>query len=243
MDKTIKIDPKGVKLIAHRGLSGMERENTCAAFIAAGNRDCYFGIESDVRRTKDGHYIMLHDKETGRVCTENLIVGDTSVCELWPLLLTDLDGSVNRSDLRIPSLQEYIKLCKRYGKYGILEMKDPDMSREALLEIISIIRREDYLDHIIFIDFCLNNLIHLRELLPNQPAQWLRQDWRESYLGSLQKYRVDLDIAYEMLSKEILDAVHCAGLKVNVWTCDDVFEAERLIRLDVDYITTNRLKA
>lgn len=32
---TIKIDSKGVKMIAHRGVSRIERENTCAAFIAA----------------------------------------------------------------------------------------------------------------------------------------------------------------------------------------------------------------
>ena len=35
---TIKFKKKKVKMIAHRGLSGLEKENTCAAFIAAGNR-------------------------------------------------------------------------------------------------------------------------------------------------------------------------------------------------------------
>ena len=33
-------------MIAHRGVSGLELENTCAAFVAAGNRS-YFGIETD----------------------------------------------------------------------------------------------------------------------------------------------------------------------------------------------------
>ena len=49
---TIKIKKKKVKMIAHRGLSGLERENTCSAFVAAGNRS-YFGIETDVHRTAD----------------------------------------------------------------------------------------------------------------------------------------------------------------------------------------------
>ena len=35
---TIKINSNGVKIIAHRGLSGIEKENTCPAFVAAGNR-------------------------------------------------------------------------------------------------------------------------------------------------------------------------------------------------------------
>lgn len=40
---TIKINSKATKVIAHRGMSGIERENTAAAFVAAGNRG-YFGI-------------------------------------------------------------------------------------------------------------------------------------------------------------------------------------------------------
>ena len=50
---TIKIDKKDAKIIAHRGLSGIETENTNAAFIAAGNRS-YYGIETDVHKTLDG---------------------------------------------------------------------------------------------------------------------------------------------------------------------------------------------
>ena len=33
----IRIDSKETKMVAHRGLSGLERENTCPAFVAAGN--------------------------------------------------------------------------------------------------------------------------------------------------------------------------------------------------------------
>ena len=45
---TIKVTNAGsVEFIAHRGLSGLETENTCAAFVAAGNRS-HVGIETDV---------------------------------------------------------------------------------------------------------------------------------------------------------------------------------------------------
>ena len=48
---SIKLDTRTAKMIAHRGLSGIEKENTNAAFIAAGNRS-YFGIETDVHKTR-----------------------------------------------------------------------------------------------------------------------------------------------------------------------------------------------
>ena len=63
---TIKIESKQAKIIAHRGLSGIERENTCAAFVAAGNRS-YFGIETDVHVTRDGKFVIIHDEITDRI--------------------------------------------------------------------------------------------------------------------------------------------------------------------------------
>ena len=47
---TIKIADHGsTKFVAHRGVSGLETENTAAAFIAAGNRS-YYGVETDIWR-------------------------------------------------------------------------------------------------------------------------------------------------------------------------------------------------
>lgn len=63
---TIKFDSNAVKMIAHRGLSGIERENTCPAFVAAGNGG-YFGIEADVHVTKDGKFVIIHDETTERI--------------------------------------------------------------------------------------------------------------------------------------------------------------------------------
>ena len=61
---TCKLETLKPRMIAHRGVSGLERENTCAAFVAAGNRG-YFGIETDVHLTADGQYVIIHDDTTG----------------------------------------------------------------------------------------------------------------------------------------------------------------------------------
>ena len=64
---TIKFTEKGnVKMIAHRGLSGLERENTNAAFVAAGQRS-YYGIETDVHVTADEKYIIIHENLGTRI--------------------------------------------------------------------------------------------------------------------------------------------------------------------------------
>ena len=61
MNNTIKLENKGnVRMVAHRGVSGLEKENTNAAFVAAGNRS-YYGIETDVHLTADNRFILIHD--------------------------------------------------------------------------------------------------------------------------------------------------------------------------------------
>lgn len=49
-----------MKLIAHRGFSKYELENTKEAFLAAANRP-YFGIETDISIIKNQAMILFHD--------------------------------------------------------------------------------------------------------------------------------------------------------------------------------------
>ena len=105
-------------MIAHRGLSGLERENTNAAFVAAGQRG-YYGIETDVHITADGKFIIIHDDDLKRIAKMNRRVEDMTFDELRAVRLTDLDG-VERGDLCLPSLDEYLRICKKYDKQAIL---------------------------------------------------------------------------------------------------------------------------
>ena len=118
---TIRFNKGNVKLVAHRGLSGIETENTCAAFIAAGNRD-YFGIETDTRLTADGKFILMHDDTTTRVSGVELTVAECNYAALRSISLKEKNGQP-RGDLRIASLEEYFRLCARYEKVCVLELK------------------------------------------------------------------------------------------------------------------------
>ena len=67
---TIIFDNKeSIKMVAHRGVSGLEFENTCPAFVAAGVKS-YYGIETDVHVTKDGKYIVAHDDDLKRIAEQ-----------------------------------------------------------------------------------------------------------------------------------------------------------------------------
>ena len=104
---TIKINVQNKKIVAHRGASRLEKENTLAAFIAAGNRS-YYGIECDIHRTADGRYVVIHDETTKRVAGDSVDVENSSFHLVRSVVLDDIDGT-KRKDLFPPTLEEYLK--------------------------------------------------------------------------------------------------------------------------------------
>lgn len=237
---TTKIKTNGTLLVAHRGLSGLEMENTCSAFVAAGNRT-YFGIETDVHRTGDGKFILLHDSNTARVARDNVNVEESTFDSLRRLQLCDRDGTKNRADLHLPSLEEYVDICKRYEKVCVLELKSKFTDQE-IQEIIRRIDKMGWLDHVIFIAFGYENLLKVRKFLPHQPCQFLTESISPNLLDQLSADKMDLDVYYPALTKALVERFHEKRIKVNCWTVDDKADAERLISWGVDFITTDLLE-
>ena len=238
---TIKIDNKQVKMVAHRGLSGLEKENTCSAFVAACNRATYFGVETDVHRTADGQYIIFHDDNTARVGIDPMVIEETTFDTLRKLQLTDIDGKRGRIDLTMPTLMEYIEICKKYGKHCVLELKNQFKAGDVY-KIAGMIEKAGYLDHVIFISFALKNLIYLRRRYPQQPAQFLIKEWDDKVLKALETYNLSIDIYYKSATPENVQKVHALGQEYNVWTVNEAVDGEALVEMGVDYITTNILE-
>ncbi|MFA6730408.1 MAG: glycerophosphodiester phosphodiesterase family protein [Eubacteriales bacterium] len=237
---TIKIAKNNVKMVAHRGLSAIELENTNAAFIAAANRS-YYGIETDLRKTADGQFILLHDDHTERVGTDCLYPEKTTFETLRDLKLKDKNGDRTRADLRLCSLEEYVATCKRYGKHCVLELKG-SYSESVLSDMINRIVKAGYLENLTFISFSLDNLIKVRGLLPDQSAQYLTTEFNEKILAAMREYGLDLDIYFGGLKEGDVAVIHGAGFKVNCWTVDKKEDAERLVSWGVDFITSNILE-
>ncbi len=240
---TVKINSGNTQMIAHRGVSGLEKENTLCAFVAAGNRS-YFGVETDVHRTADGKFVIIHDDNTKRVA------GDGQYCEvekvgmdvLRHVKLHDIDDTAGRVDLRLPTLLEYINCCKKYEKICVLELKNR-IPTEDIGKIIDDIRSVQYLDHVIFISFNKENMVDMRQMLPNQPLQFLTSaELDDDILNFLLENHLDLDVYYKRLTEDWVKKLHANGIKINVWTVDKAEDGERLASWGVDYITSNILE-
>ena len=227
-----------VKMIAHMGYHEECMSNTLEAFIAAGERS-YYGIESDVRITSDGQFVMFHDVSVTAADGNTYVIRETNWDTLKNVYLTD-DGAA--TEYKLPLVEDYIKICKDYGKTPILELKDTH-SKEELEMLIGKIDSVGYLAETTFIAFSWDNCVLVRELLPENTVMYLSEvDFKESLIEQLVEYNIDLNINRKCFYKPHVEKLHLNGVKVGAYTCDDAKEAEKFISWGVDFITTNVLE-
>ena len=243
---TIKLNKSAqpaVRMIGHQGLHHLEVGNTCASFVVAGNRT-YWGIETDVHVTADGQYIIIHDDNTKASTGEDYVVEETDCATLRSLTLLDYtdENGPTRSDLRLPLLSEYIRICRKYGKVAVLEIKNP-VAPVHIKGIVDEVAALGWLENTVFISFSYDNMVELRRLLPEAKLMFLTtRAPNQELVDMLLPYRLDLDIAWTVLTREGVDLMHQNGIEVNVWNVDEPELAERLLTWGVDYLTTDILE-
>lgn len=237
---TIKVDKKNTKMIAHRGLSGLERENTVMSFVAAGNRS-YYGIETDVHLTKDNVFVICHDAHTARISPFNVNIKELNYGELKKIEYYNINTEEPKGFLRMPTLKEYLEVCEKYEKHSVIEMK-PEFKlsevKKLLKEILSIRKEED----ITIIAFSLKNLQKVRKLNQTIDCQYLRSAYTDDLPEICQKNNLGIDILWNQLNEDTFKAFKEKNIVINAWTVNLKERADYLIENGIDYITTNILE-
>jgi len=130
---------QGTAVMLHRGASDLAPENTLDAyeltFLLGGD-----GVEIDLRRTRDGTIVLLHDDWIDRVLDGFGAVQDVSydVLLLYPFRDPAFPGT------RLPTLAQVLALCKRYHGLLHLDIKVPGIDAEILRQV----EESGLLDHV-----------------------------------------------------------------------------------------------
>lgn len=134
-------------LVGHRGLLLDAPENTLAGFRAC--LELRLGFEFDVRRSRDGHLVCVHDETVNR--TTN---GQGKVAELTLAELRKLDAGAwfdsRFAGQRIPTIEEIFALLARYKLAGIVIAVDLKIEG-AEAELVQLAQKQGVLGSLVFI--------------------------------------------------------------------------------------------
>ena len=116
------------RIILHRGLSyvgdgSSAPENTIPAFEKAALTSC-FGIETDIQETKDGVFVCFHDIDIKYRTDATGYIQDYTFNELENINITYGANIDKYENLKIPELEEFLKICKANHKRPFLDIKN-----------------------------------------------------------------------------------------------------------------------
>ena len=213
------------EIIAHRGASRVERENTIAAFERAVELGTD-GIELDVRRTADERLVTHHDA----------VLGDGRV-------LVETAGS--ELPFYVPTLAQALDACA--GAWVNLEIKndagEPDFDPDdgvAEGVVAELERRGPGSGPWLVSSFRLETVDRCRALAPRLPTAWLVIDVGPDTPAMLaERGHVAVHPWVETVTEDVIARCHDAGLAVNTWTCNDPARARELAAWGVDGICTD----
>jgi glycerophosphoryl diester phosphodiesterase len=210
-------------VIAHRGASGYEYENSRAAFRRALMLDAD-GVELDVHATRDGTIVVHHDAE---------LPGVGPIAQLT----TDEARQVRiRNGETLPLLQEVLELVGDHDVW--IEVKSLAGNHDdALLAVLDAgPAPHRYAVH----SFDHRIVRRLGEARATLPRGILLSAYLNDTVAALRAVgATTLWQEWQLVDAALVKAVHAAGCRIHAWTVNEVGDLEQLVRLGVDGLCGN----
>jgi glycerophosphoryl diester phosphodiesterase len=202
------------RVVAHRGLLRHAPENTLAAFRAC--LELRLGFELDVRRSRDGQLVCIHDATIDRTTDGRGNVADLTVQELKARDAGSWFDPAFRGE-RIPTIDEIFRLLAGHAASDVLvavDMKDADLRIEA--DVVALAKKHCVLDRLVFI----GRTIEVREVrqrlkAADKAARVARLAGRgEEFTLAVQEGDIDWVYVRSMPTPAEVQQAHRAGKKV-----------------------------
>lgn len=223
-----------IRVTSHRGYSHSVPENTLAAVSKAIAEKADY-VEVDIRVTKDGELVLLHDPSLKRTTGLNKNIWDMTYEQVSALDAGSWFGK-EFTGTKIPTLRELFELCKGQIKIN-MDLKYRNDSEDLVPKVTALIAEYDMQKQCIITSTSLHCLKEVKEAAPEIRAGYITYG---IYRSICQSDTIDFfSMKSNLVTKNIVNEVHRNGKKVLVWTVNTRSEVERLKRLGVDNIITD----
>lgn len=165
---------EGILLGCHRGDRFHYPENTLPAFRAAVELGLD-AIETDVRMTKDGHLILIHDRDVERTTNGKGLVDEMTLAEIKALDAGFWKGAQFKG-VQIPTVEEFLELVSSTHLLINWELKEYPMdfgaarAFAAIDKLVELIDRYGVAERSLMNSFSEQNLEHVADTWPGKFA-------------------------------------------------------------------------
>ena len=200
-------NPKSAKVLiaAHRAMHTKYPENSLAAYQHSIDNGVDI-IETDVRTTKDGKLVLMHDGSVDRTTNGKGRLKDFTLAELENLNLIDKFGV--GGDYRIPLAEDAFNLAK--GKI----MLDLDIKDVAIKKLVALVHKTKVENQVLFFDSdfaVLDSVLILDSTLTIMPRAHSLKEVKE-IIKRYHPHVIHIDPSF--YSKEVVNLIKKSGARV-----------------------------
>ena len=224
-------------ITSHAACKGHAPENTLAG-IRAALRLKADAIEIDVRLTRDGVPVLLHDATVDRTTDGAGEIAALSLRRARGLRIRSGPRAFARGE-RIPTLREVLQTVRGRAVL-VLEVKPLGIEKEVLAAV----RRADALEWCSVHSFLPRVVRRVKELEPRMPCLLLTggpavRDRRKLFSLALSLGAQGVAVHEAAITPRLVRAAHLRELRVSTWTVDRQADVRRVAGCGVDAITTD----
>lgn len=232
--------PTKTRYIAHRGYNYSAPENSIPAFKKAGELGAW-GIETDLQNTSDGQIVIMHDNTVDNMTNGTGNVINMTFNEIRNLKIDTGNnvGDYIDSELVVPTLEEYLQICKKYGCVAIIELKR--FSDENHVDtVVSKIVEMGMTHSCIVISFNTLWIEKVRKLNEQIHTSVLLDSFSDSDIEKYKNYKnFTLSVPHASLTEDLAKMTHKYNLLINTYTIYNNNLTDALIDKGCDFITIN----
>lgn len=239
----------GCDIIAHRGANKRAPQNTLPAFQKALDMNTD-GFETDVHLTKDGVPVICHNKtidatSNGTGAIEDMTLEQLKSYDFGSYMGLEFKGTT------LPTLEEFLQLAQGKNlKILNIELKqEPDAARREKLvrTTLEMVEKYGLSDILLISTFSTKILALIQEISPKTKTAYLYpqgywQGYKVAYLPIRLLKKLGCYAVHPhkiCVRKGYVEAMHKAGIKVNVWTIDESNDIKAMLEAGVDGIITD----
>jgi glycerophosphoryl diester phosphodiesterase len=232
------------KLFAHRGGGSLAPENTLAA-VKLGQSLGYRAHEFDVKLSKDGVAMLLHDDTLERTST-----GQGRACDFTWAQLSQLDAGAWHSEKyrgeKLASFEAIAKQLLGHGDMANVEIKPTrGFERETGAAVAREAGRLWAKAEVppLLSSFSFEALMAAKKAAPHLPRGWLVGEFADADWERLEELdAVSLHTNHKKLDTANIARLHDRGYRVMLYTVNEPDTAQELFAAGADGIFTDNLE-